>query len=97
MTTEAVLTECSYTVLRAARGPRVENPWLKPIRERQSEVKCGTFPLSPLGFGVMPFARSKIFCQIYFIKRLMKQNFIKRTLLTEKFYKILSFIKYFTK
>ena len=46
----------------------------------------------------MPIAHGKIFCQIYFIKRFMKQNFIiKCTLLMEKFYKILSFIKYFTK
>ena len=46
---------------------------------------------------VMPVAHGKIFCQIYFIKCFMKQNFIKCTLLMEIFYKILSFIKYFTK
>ena len=43
----------------------------------------------------MPVAHGKIFCQIYFIKRFMKQNFIKCTLLMEKVYKILSSIKYF--
>ena len=41
----------------------------------------------------MPVAHGKIFCQIYFIKRFIKQNFIKCTLLIEKFHKISGFIK----
>ena len=43
----------------------------------------------------MPVAHGKIFCQIYFIKRFMKQNFIKCTLLMEKFYKNFKFYETF--